>query len=134
MSAIHHNIGQKGIFEWQGAVKKEYADGVAKGVKNGQVIIGDQDGAEHFVFRYFCIEPGGYSTIDDVHEHDHGLFILHGRALAHIGETLEEVGPNDVIFIEPWMPHHLETIGDESLGFLCIIPNKEMLNRLKDCG
>lgn len=131
MSAIHHFKGGKNAFDWQDAVKKEYPEGIAKGAK-GKVIIGNQDNAKHFVFRYFQIEPGGYSAIDDTHEHDHGIYILHGRALAHLGGKVEEVGPNDVIYIEPWMPHHLETLGDEPLGFLCIIPNKDMLNRLKE--
>lgn len=129
MSTIHEFNGSNTSYDWLGAIKKEYPEGPAKGAK-GKIIIGDQDGANHFVFRYFCIEPGGHSAIDDTHEHDHGVYILHGKAIAHIGEMVKEVGPNDVVYIEPWMPHHFETLGDEPLGFLCVIPNKEMLKRL----
>lgn len=131
MSAIHHFTGTPDSYDWQDSLIKEYPEGPAKGAK-GKIMIGSQDDAKHFVFRYFRIEPGGYSTIDDTHAHDHGVMILHGRALAHIGGKVEEVGPHDVIYIEPWMPHHLETLGDEPFGFLCVIPNKDMLTKLDE--
>jgi len=131
MSSIHHFIGSENAYDWDDVVKLEYADGPAKGA-SGKIMIGNQEGASHFVFRYFRIEPGGYSTIDDTHAHDHGVLILHGRALAHFGGKVEEVGPRDVLYFEPWMPHHLVTLGDEPLGFLCVIPNKKMLAELEE--
>jgi len=131
MSSIHHFTGTENAYDWDDVVKLEYADGPAKGA-SGKIMIGNQEGADHFVFRYFRIEPGGYSTIDDTHAHDHGVLILHGRAIAHLGGKVEEVGPNDVLYFEPWMPHYLETLGNEPLGFLCVIPNKKMLAELKE--
>ncbi len=131
MSAIHRFRGTDTNFDWENVITKEYADGAAKGA-TGKIVIGSQDAAGHFVFRYFRIEPGGHSTLNDYHAHDHGVMILHGRALLTLGQEQHELGPYDVAYIQPWEYHHLTTLGDEPLGFLCVIPNKEMLAKLHE--
>jgi quercetin dioxygenase-like cupin family protein len=128
MSTIHHFSGTANAFDWEGVqtFPLQSGDARAQGV-SGKIMIGPQEGAGHFVFRYFLIEPGGYSTFKDKHTHDHGVLILHGRALLHLGETQYEVGKNDIIYISSLDEHWFEPLGEEALGFLCVIPNKERL-------
>jgi quercetin dioxygenase-like cupin family protein len=131
MSSVHKFRGAQTNFDWENAILKEYAEGAARGA-SGKIMIGRDDGAEHFVFRYFRIEPGGHSTLNDYHAHDHGVMVLHGRALLSLGEEQFELGPFDVVYIQPWEYHHLAALGDEPMGFLCVIPNKEMLVKLQE--
>ena len=83
-----------------------------------------EPGARQFIIRYFRVEPGGWTAIEN-HPHDHGIFILHGRARILLGEEEVEVGPRDAVYIAPHEVHQLTPIGDEPLGFLCIVPPKE---------
>jgi quercetin dioxygenase-like cupin family protein len=126
MSKIHRFIGSDTDFDWESVISKEYEDRASKGA-SGKIMIGAHDGASYFVFRYFKIEPGGHSSINDHHAHDHGVMILHGRAILGVGEEQFEVGPRDIIYIQPWEYHSFTTLGDEPLGFLCVIPNKKLL-------
>jgi mannose-6-phosphate isomerase-like protein (cupin superfamily) len=59
------------------------------------------------------------------HAHDHGVMILHGRACVRLGELEVEVGPRDIVYISPYEVHQLRPVGDEPLGFLCVIPPKQ---------
>jgi quercetin dioxygenase-like cupin family protein len=131
MSTIHRFIGSEDHFDWEDVKSKSYPDGAAKGA-SGKIMIGRDEGAEYFVFRYFHVEPGGHSTMDDYHAHDHGVLILHGRALLKVEDEEYELGPRDIAYISPWEHHSLTTIGAEPLGFLCVIPNKEMLSKLQE--
>lgn len=129
MSAIHHFIGKESAYDWENVNPKEFSDGDSQGA-SGKIIISERDNAQYFVFRYVRIEPGGHSTFNDYHIHDHGIYILHGRAIVNIEGTDFEVGPRDVIYISPLEHHYLRSIGEKPLGFLCMIPNKEMLKKL----
>jgi quercetin dioxygenase-like cupin family protein len=126
LGTLHRFIGTQDHFDWANVEPIHYEDGAAKGA-SGKILIGDNDGARNFVFRYFHIEPGGHSTLNDHHIHDHGVMILHGRALVTLEDGQYEVGPHDIIYIPPWEHHSLTALGDEPLGFLCVIPNKELL-------
>jgi|APSaa5957512622_1039677.scaffolds.fasta_scaffold69174_1 quercetin dioxygenase-like cupin family protein len=130
MSVIHRFCGNENAFDWEDVKSKQYPDGAAKGA-SGKILIGNAEGAEHFVFRYFCIAPGGYSTLQDHHAHDHGVMILHGHAQVSIEDEQYELKPRDIIYISPWEQHSLAAIGDQPMGFLCVIPNKTMLAGLK---
>lgn len=123
MGIVHRFIGKENDFNWEGAIPRDY---YKPGTKDsaGKVIIGKTDGAQNFVFRYFRVETGGWTALES-HPHDHGIFILHGKARVLLGEETIEVGPHDVIFIPPDEVHQLIPIGDEPLGFLCVIPPKE---------
>ncbi len=132
MSVIHHFRGTETAWNWEDVLEYpiQPGDESSKGA-SGKIIISPRDGASHFVFRYFRVEPGGYSTFKDHHAHDHGVLILHGRAIVHIGENQYELGPHDTVYISPWEEHWFEAVGDEPMGFLCVIPDKEMLKRLE---
>ncbi len=119
MSRIHRFTGQAGDYRWEGAVALSTDDPATRGV-SGQRMIGDADGTPNFHFRYFCVEPGGYTFLHR-HAHDHGIMILHGRATVVIEDQTFEVGPRDIVYIGPHDLHQLRASGDEPLGFLCVI-------------
>ena len=130
MGTLHHFTGTKDHLDWENVKELHYADAAIKST-SGKILIGTNDGAEHFVFRYFCVEPGGHSTLNDYHAHPHGVMILHGRALVTLDDKQVELGPHDVIFVGPWEHHSFAALGDAPLGFLCVIPNLDMLAKLE---
>jgi len=95
------------------------------GFKEVQVrwLITRDDGAENFAMRYFEIGVGGKSA-HHAHDWEHEVFILDGEGLVVCGDEKRRVGPGYAIFIPPDVPHHFENLGDDTLGFLCLIPYK----------
>lgn len=88
-----------------------------------QVIIGPNDASNNFNLRYFRIEPGSHSHLES-HPHEHGVIIMHGRARVQLNDVFHEVEPYDAIFISGNDLHQFIPIGDEALGFLCVIKDK----------
>jgi quercetin dioxygenase-like cupin family protein len=123
VSVLHRFTGTVHTFDWEGAEAHSYQDAGTRGA-SGLVILSRKDGAHNFVFRYFRVEPGGWTRLEQ-HSHDHGVMILHGRACVRLGEREVEAGPRDLIYIAPEEEHQLRTVGDEPLGFLCVILPKD---------
>jgi quercetin dioxygenase-like cupin family protein len=123
MSVIHRFTGTDDSHDWENATHREYDVPGVVGA-SGKILIGKAHGAENFVFRYFHVLPGG-NTVFDQHPHDHGVMILHGRARVILGEEEHEVGPRDLVYISPNEVHQFFAIGEEPLGFLCVIPPKD---------
>jgi quercetin dioxygenase-like cupin family protein len=84
-------------------------------------LIGPADGAPHFRVRYFEVPPGDSTTVER-HEHDHGVLIQQGRARVTLGNDTHDLGPGDVVYVEPNELHSFEAVGDETLGFICVAP------------
>lgn len=120
MAKLHRQIGKPQNLDWEGVQIKEYASTSARGVE-GKVIIGPQDGEPNYYLRYFRVEPGGYTSLDR-HEHDHGVYVIHGRAEVLLGEKTVEIGPHDIVYIPGNEVHQFRVTGPEPLGFLCIVP------------
>ena len=121
MGVIHRYKGQ---FDWEGVSLGRYPpEREMKGV-SVRWLIGPAEKAPNFALRYFEIEPGGWTSLDQ-HAHDHGVMILRGRGQVRLGEEEFEVTFGDVVYIPPYEVHQFKNIGDEPLGFLCIIPPKE---------
>ncbi len=130
MGVVHRQIGKNGNFLWEGVPVEPYRGG---GVSEGScrtVLIGPQEGAQHFAIRYFEIPPRGQSSFED-HLHDQGVVILRGRARVLLGWEMHEVGPGDAIYIPQNEQHQFENVSDEPLGFLCVIPSKEWLTNIE---
>ena len=70
--------------------------------------------------RYFEMAPGGYSTLER-HEHMHAVLILRGRGECMVGGEVYQIGPNDLVSIEPWTWHQFRANAGEPLGFLCMV-------------
>jgi len=84
-------------------------------------MIGDEEGSPHFHMRYFAVQSGGYTSRDQ-HAHDHGVYVLHGRARLHLGEEEYELHAGDVVYISGNDVHQFFTLGEEPFGFLCVVP------------
>jgi len=123
MGVLRRHIGRAGDPDWEGVPIEQYEDGgVLLGTK--RVLIGRRDGAASFSLRYFEIPPRGKSSLDR-HAHDHGVYILKGKARVLMGEEKVEAGAGDVLYIPPDEPHQFENIGDGPLGFLCAVPPRD---------
>ncbi len=85
---------------------------------------------QNFSIRYFEIPPRGQSSFEH-HLHDHGVIILKGRARVLLGWEVYKVGPGDAIYIPQNEQHQLKNIADEPLGFLCVNPSKEWLQKIE---
>jgi len=120
MGTIHRFVGSEEPFDWENVPEKMMDQRDAVGV-TGKVLVGPEDGAPNFCIRYFRIEPGGHSSLER-HPHDHGVFILHGRAQVRLGSEEVEVGARDVVYVPGNELHQFEATGDEPLGFLCVVP------------
>ena len=133
MGVVHKQIGGDRNFAWEGVEAEPYQGGGASEGSCRHVLIGSKDGAQHFAFRYFEIPPRGQSSFEH-HVHDQGVMILKGRARVLLGWEVHEVEPGDIVYIPQNEQHQFENIGDEPLGFLCVIPSKEWLARIQTLG
>jgi quercetin dioxygenase-like cupin family protein len=120
MGSVHRFVGSENAFDWEDVPENGYAGDDVRGVVK-KVLVGPAEGAANYFLRYFSVEPGGYTNLDQ-HPHDHGVLILHGRATVLLGHRKVSVGPRDVVYVEPNEVHQFRTLGDEPLGFLCVIP------------
>ena len=119
MSSIHHFAGGPGHRWHDVAIEPYAADDPCAGTR--QVLIGPADGAANFALRYFELAPGTASRLD-VHAHDHGVYVLHGRGRVELGDAEHAIGPGDVVYVSPHDRHSFVATGDTPLGFLCIVP------------
>ena len=70
--------------------------------------------------RYFEVQPGGYSTLER-HEHEHGVMILRGQADVLVGDVVRPARTFDLVHIPAMTWHQFRTLGDEPMGFLCMV-------------
>jgi quercetin dioxygenase-like cupin family protein len=127
-STVHRFTGSDTEFNWERAVSKQIPPEDTAKYATGKVVIGAQDGAENFVFRYFSIQPGGHSTMPDQHIHDHGIYFLHGKGEVMFNGEVFPVQARDMVYVAPNDVHGIINTGDEPLGFICVIPNKSRLD------
>ena len=87
-----------------------------------QTLLGDGagEGALAFLTRYFEVAPGGHSTLEH-HGHPHAVVILRGRGQVVLGDVTHDVAPYDCVYVAPHTVHQFRTVGDEPLGFLCMV-------------
>jgi len=88
-----------------------------------QVLIGTGESSPNFHLRYFAVQPGGHTSLDQ-HPHEHGVYVLHGRALLRSGSNEYELNTGDVVYIAGDEVHQFFTSGQEPFGFLCVVPAK----------
>ena len=119
MGSVHRFIGSGNDYDWEGVTAELYeAEGVHGAMK--RVLVGPADGAPNFVMRYFQIEPGGHSRLER-HTHEHGVIILQGKAKVQLNEEFVTLEPLDAVFVTGNDLHQFTNIGDEPLGFICVI-------------
>ena len=88
------------------------------GVKR-RYLLNPENSAKNFALRAYIVEPGGHTAFD-VHEHEHGVYILSGRLSVIIGDKELLLQPGDVIHIAAKEPHQFTNNGSKAAKFLCI--------------
>lgn len=117
MSIVHQFTGQGSNFSWEGITPVSYVgkEGVFK-----HVLIGQNEGAPHYIIRYFRLNPGCSSNYES-HEKDHGVIIMHGKGRVQLNEKFFDVKPFDAVYVSSNDIHQFTNTGDEPFGFICVI-------------
>ncbi|WP_290653719.1 cupin domain-containing protein [Aquisalimonas sp.] len=129
-------------YRWEVPVKEYKTQGTGFRAIHRQTLLGENQGEErlHFITRYFEIQPGGYSSLEH-HEHPHCVVIVRGTGEVILHDRVESIGLHDCVYIAPHQIHQFHAVGDEPLGFLCIvdrerdrpqIPGDAELQRLRE--
>jgi len=123
MGIIHRlQATEQGELRWQDVPVRAYGPANSSAVgATRQILIGTEEGTPHFHLRYFAVQPGGHTSLDQ-HAHEHGVYILHGRARLRLGDTEHELHTGDTIYIPGNEVHQFFTLGAEPFGFLCVVP------------
>lgn len=128
-------------YRWDGVPMREYkTEGSHFKDITRQTLMGEGAGEEalNCLTRYFEVQPGGYSTLER-HEHTHSVVIIRGHGEVILEDRVEPVALHDCVYIAPDTFHQFHALGDEPLGFLCIVdrnrdrpqlPEAEDINRL----
>jgi len=109
---------------------KQYADiqpthfdgGPAKGVA-ARVVIGKQDGADHFCMRVFEIAPDGH-TPKHAHDWEHEMFVHSGAGEVYGNGQWQPMNAGKVLFIPANEEHQMKNTGKELLVVVCLVPPK----------
>ena len=86
-----------------------------------QILIGKDENSPNFHMRYFAVQPGGHTSFDQ-HAHEHGVYVLHGRAHLRLENNEYELNAGDVVYIPGNEVHQFFASGQEPFGFLCVVP------------
>jgi quercetin dioxygenase-like cupin family protein len=87
-----------------------------------QTVLGEGpgEGAASIVARYFEVQPGGFSTLEQ-HEHRHYVVVLRGQGTVTLGDQVTAIAPYDAVYVAPLTAHQFRATGPEPLGFICIV-------------
>jgi quercetin dioxygenase-like cupin family protein len=125
MSTIHRSDPPvDGELRWQDVLVRAYGpenSGADRATR--QILVGYDEQSPHFHMRYFAVQPGGYTSLDQ-HAHDHGVYVLHGSARLRLENEEHDLHASDVVYISGNEVHQFFTLGDEPFGFLCVVPAK----------
>ena len=108
---------------WEAVDAEGYEPNVPGNVSRHTLIGGRKDpGAPgpKLELRYFEMQPGAVTRLEK-HEHEHYVIIKTGLGYAIVGNTVTEVGPNDVVYVGPLEGHQFVNRGDEPFGIYCIV-------------
>lgn len=94
---------------------------VAKGV-SGRLLIGKDDGANHFCMRVFELSEGGFSP-RHTHEWEHEIFIHSGKGEIYNNGKWSVISTGFTIFIPGHEEHQIRNTGNDPLIFVCLIPS-----------
>jgi quercetin dioxygenase-like cupin family protein len=110
-------------FRWEGVPVESYKPDptLFSGVTR-QTVLGEGQGvdAASIVARYFEVQPGGFSTLEQ-HEHRHYVVVLRGQGTVTLGDHTTAIAPYDAVYVAPRTAHQFRATGSEPLGFICIV-------------
>jgi S-methyl-1-thioxylulose 5-phosphate methylthiotransferase len=125
MGVIHRRMSDPDQPTWDYATVavKEYTSGGATPGSTRRILLGQDEGIEDFIVRYFTVPAGGHSALES-HPHQHAVVIMHGQGHVLLGEEWSEIGAGDAVFIGSNEMHQLQALGDQPLGFICVISSR----------
>ena len=116
-------IRHLGEFRWDGVPLEDYKATTEqwKGITRRE-LVGKRGESSRFHVRYFEIEPGGYSTLEQ-HHHEHAVIPVRGQGEVQFGCYIYRVRIGDVIYVAPDDPHQFRNPDDatEPFGFICMV-------------
>ncbi len=108
------------IIHYSNAEAKVFTGDNVKGLV-GRVLIGKNDGADHFCMRIFEISPGGYTPLH-THVWEHEMFIHQGKGSVFSGGEWTTVESGTAVFVPANVEHQMKNIGDVPMLMVCLIP------------
>lgn len=123
MGVIHSYKGDGEKWDWEGVPVEDYSHKLP-GVSTRR-FVSRPDGSFNFEMRYFELEPGACSNLEQ-HIHEHGVLILRGQGQVLLGEALYPIKFGDAIFIPANERHQFQAAANESLGFACVVLGKRL--------
>ena len=123
MGIIHRQDNmENGELRWHDVTVRAYgAENSGADRATRQILIGTDEDSPNFHMRYFAVQPGGHTSLDQ-HSHEHGVYVLHGRARLRLGDDEHELNAGDVVYIPGNEVHQFFASGQEPFGFLCVVP------------
>lgn len=85
-------------------------------------LIAAKDGAPNFAMRVIEVAPG-VTFAPHAHPWEHEIFVLEGEGLLLSPEGEQPMLPQQAIFVPPDAVHGYRNSGDQTLKFICVIPN-----------
>jgi quercetin dioxygenase-like cupin family protein len=112
-------------FGWNGIEPVGYK---ASGERDGDgfrgvtkhVISGNRGEPCGFELRYFEVEPGGHTRLEQ-HKHVHSITVVRGSGYAVVGDAVHPLRHLDHVYVAPMTLHQFVNDGDEPFGFMCIV-------------
>lgn len=122
MAVVHRFLGDDNSLNWADVPVHNYDTPGVTGASR-RILIGPAEESHNFHIRYFEVQPGGNTALDQ-HAHAHGVVVMRGRGRVRLGDEEIEVGYGDVIYIPGHEIHQFFCLGEEPLGFLCVVRGK----------
>jgi ribulose-bisphosphate carboxylase large chain len=114
----------KAGFRWEHVELEPYKIAAHRGGEfrgaSRQVLAGAGGEPIAFHLRYFELEPGGFTSLEQ-HRHAHVIIGVRGRGTVRSGDASYSIGRFDLIYIAPGQPHQLSAGGKRPFGFFCIV-------------
>ena len=85
-------------------------------------LISKSDDAPNFAMRLFEVSPGGHSPLH-THEWEHEVYILAGSGELEFEGERRPFEKGWFLLVPPDREHMFINTGDETLRFLCLVPN-----------
>jgi quercetin dioxygenase-like cupin family protein len=123
MGVIHRFRGEDGGWDWEGVRMVDYGGG-HPGVTVRR-FIGHNEGNLNFEMRYFELQPGAHSNLEQ-HIHEHGVLILRGAGTVRLGTEVFPIGTGDAVFIPAEEIHEFVAADNQIMGFMCVVLNTRL--------
>ena len=82
-------------------------------------LLNQDNSSQKFALRSYIIKPGGHTSFD-IHEHEHGVYIVNGHVKVIVNKSELNLVAGDVIHIASNEPHQFRNESSKNAKFLCV--------------